>query len=500
MKKILATILLIIPLAFSGHAMAGDIDIGNGSGAIDLDNAVLSEVKAAIDAKRTYPTADETKLAGVETGSTADQTGAELETLLDSELGSTDWKTGGTDDQTASEVTFTPEGSIAATTVQGAIQEVRDEAGSAVITLATNLAGDETDEAPTVAAVNNGLDGKADKSGSSFTALAATDIAHALGSVIAYGDYADGDSMYAVTSNTCNGSTYAINDVFTVPTGGCSAGTAYLRTSYPTEGGGGVTVKAVAPVYDDKVGLFWDSALNTLAYRDTAGYYPVTLGSLVTLSATVSECTFADGYDFGYNGDQLSGSLHGCLSDTAILGVDTGSVVGAVGRTGNGIQLDAANESLSFTSTQGYCSTELSVDVYLSAATGSNTVFETTYDDSNKLYVYFVNQTINYRYTGSGVHVTGSHDKSITTSQWVTVQLDTDCTNSYDGSTAGIRVRIDLNGDGDYDDTNEGYSYEADTDPVGAMASNPTSFQFGEGSSSQGNVDVMYIDNAFINW
>jgi hypothetical protein len=37
---------------------------------------------------------------------------------------------GGTDDQTASEVAFTPNGSIAATNVQAAIQEVRDEAGS----------------------------------------------------------------------------------------------------------------------------------------------------------------------------------------------------------------------------------------------------------------------------------------------------------------------------------------------------------------------------------
>lgn len=36
----------------------------------------------------------------------------------------------GTDDQTAAEVPFTPEGTIAATTVQAAIQEVRDEAGA----------------------------------------------------------------------------------------------------------------------------------------------------------------------------------------------------------------------------------------------------------------------------------------------------------------------------------------------------------------------------------
>ena len=39
-----------------------------------------------------------------------------------------------TDDQTAAEVLFTPEGSIAATTVQAAIQEVRDEAGGGSMT------------------------------------------------------------------------------------------------------------------------------------------------------------------------------------------------------------------------------------------------------------------------------------------------------------------------------------------------------------------------------
>ena len=47
----------------------------------------------------------------------------------------------GTDDQTASEVVFTPNGSIAATDVQTAIQEVRDEAGSGhtEVTLSADL-------------------------------------------------------------------------------------------------------------------------------------------------------------------------------------------------------------------------------------------------------------------------------------------------------------------------------------------------------------------------
>jgi hypothetical protein len=49
-----------------------------------------------------------------------------------------------TDDQTAAEVPFTPNGSIAASTVQGAILEVRDEAGGAAVTDATIATTDIT--------------------------------------------------------------------------------------------------------------------------------------------------------------------------------------------------------------------------------------------------------------------------------------------------------------------------------------------------------------------
>lgn len=42
-----------------------------------------------------YTDAEKSKLAAIESGATADQTGSEIEALLDAELGSTDWKTGG---------------------------------------------------------------------------------------------------------------------------------------------------------------------------------------------------------------------------------------------------------------------------------------------------------------------------------------------------------------------------------------------------------------------
>lgn len=46
--------------------------------------------------------ADKTKLDGIETAATADQTGSEIAALLDTEIGDTDWRTGGSGDMAAS--------------------------------------------------------------------------------------------------------------------------------------------------------------------------------------------------------------------------------------------------------------------------------------------------------------------------------------------------------------------------------------------------------------
>lgn len=45
--------------------------------------------------KRSYPADDETKLGNIEENATADQTGTEIVSAIDTELGNTDWKTGG---------------------------------------------------------------------------------------------------------------------------------------------------------------------------------------------------------------------------------------------------------------------------------------------------------------------------------------------------------------------------------------------------------------------
>ena len=85
------------------------------------------------------------------TGSTTPLVGSEVATLLDTEIGSAVWRT---DNQTATEVPFTPNGSIAATDVQAAIEEVRDEAGggglaSTDIDTSAELAAILTDESGT---------------------------------------------------------------------------------------------------------------------------------------------------------------------------------------------------------------------------------------------------------------------------------------------------------------------------------------------------------------
>lgn len=62
----------------------------------DFDAEVSNNTSVVANTnKRSYPSADETKLAGIEANATADQTGAEIETLLDTKLGNTNWRLGG---------------------------------------------------------------------------------------------------------------------------------------------------------------------------------------------------------------------------------------------------------------------------------------------------------------------------------------------------------------------------------------------------------------------
>jgi len=56
------------------------------TGIYHVNRYILNAIESA------YKDADSTKLAGIESGATADQTGSEIEGLLDTELGNTDWK------------------------------------------------------------------------------------------------------------------------------------------------------------------------------------------------------------------------------------------------------------------------------------------------------------------------------------------------------------------------------------------------------------------------
>jgi hypothetical protein len=66
---------------------------------------------------------DKTKLDGIESGAKADQTGAEIEALLDAELGGTDWKTGGSSnvDISATSTETVTKGNLGYLTSGGAI-------------------------------------------------------------------------------------------------------------------------------------------------------------------------------------------------------------------------------------------------------------------------------------------------------------------------------------------------------------------------------------------
>jgi hypothetical protein len=73
---------------------------------------------------------DKTKLDGIESGATADQTGAEMVSAIDTELGSTDWRTGGGGASAAEDVTYDNGTSgLAAEDVQAAIDEIVAELG-----------------------------------------------------------------------------------------------------------------------------------------------------------------------------------------------------------------------------------------------------------------------------------------------------------------------------------------------------------------------------------
>lgn len=73
--------------------------------------------------------ANTSKLSGIEAGATADLTASEIESLLDTYYGNTDWRTGGgggagTDDQTASEVDTIQQNGVTQDNVQGELEAI----------------------------------------------------------------------------------------------------------------------------------------------------------------------------------------------------------------------------------------------------------------------------------------------------------------------------------------------------------------------------------------
>lgn len=76
-----------------------DLDATNTAVALNTAKTGITTEQAnaiiANTAKRSYPSADETKLAGIEAGATSDQTAAEIEALLDAYYGSTTWRDAG---------------------------------------------------------------------------------------------------------------------------------------------------------------------------------------------------------------------------------------------------------------------------------------------------------------------------------------------------------------------------------------------------------------------
>jgi len=79
----------------------GNLGLGNVDNTSDANKPVSTAQQTALDLKQNelaegpFVDGDKTKLDGIESNAKDDQTGSEIEALLDAELGSTDWKTAG---------------------------------------------------------------------------------------------------------------------------------------------------------------------------------------------------------------------------------------------------------------------------------------------------------------------------------------------------------------------------------------------------------------------
>lgn len=266
-----------------------------------------------------------------------------------------------TDNQTALEVPFTSNGSIAATTVQGAIQEVRDEAGGATVTLATDLTGDETNEAPTVAAVNDGLDGKMDTSSADSLAIAANGflgIDYNAGSPQWIpGTFGSGFSFNATTGLLDY--TFSVGDITTLFTGTGDYLKADGTTGTPTVGDGGSFAFDTFPTYEDSAhssGIAVNAT--TLAiYSNTASKW-LTVGLTDSLAPAGAGTTITDDFSSDSSADytSISGGI---------------SISGGVGSPSSAW----ADNSVYHSTTTGTDEHYVEADVELTTSDGSGVIF-----------------------------------------------------------------------------------------------------------------------------
>ncbi len=216
-----------------------------------------------------------------------------------------------------------------------------------------------------------------------------------------------------------------------------------------------------------------------------------------TPSAAGGDCDFIGAYEYGYNGEYTGDDTSGCNGTAEMSGTESeGGLVTASGRTGNAINLDSDSESLSFSITDDYEYFHLLLWIYLDNSTDENMIFEAWNNSSN--YVYCMATAANvvtcrHRGNSASVDITTSN-ATIPDSQWTQVEMIFDEAAGLPGTTE-IGIRINYNGDDDFDDANEGWEYEEDGTDGQAMAASPTTLIFGE--ASVGNaITGIRIDDA----
>lgn len=215
---------------------------------------------------------------------------------------------------------------------------------------------------------------------------------------------------------------------------------------------------------------------------------------------TLNECSYAVGYDFAYTGDQASGDAYACIGGVATNGTQSGSgVITASGHSGNGVQIDANGEYLSFNLSKSWLEVEGTMWLKFTTTTGDNTILEAYGDADDYFYMRVASSNVIYaRFNRSGNTIAFATTAVVPDNTWFLLEFKIDNDGALCG-TAGqeMAIRIDANGNGVFD-AGENWECESSGVEVSAMGTAPATLRLGVGQASTSRTNTYYIDDVYI--